>query len=512
MSSSVRVLENTYVDSVKLLAGTRAILATSGIEWGAVLTGTPANRELLIDAGFDPAELSGFGANDLVMAARGRAADEGFQAAEEAMFAGPSSASSFAGPVTRSLDEFADGRPRPNLAVISVAGPYAALEAHKALSAEMDVLLFSDNVPLEDEVALKDRAAALSRFVMGPGAGTALIDGVGLGFANAVRRGKIGVVAAAGTGAQEVMSLIHRAGLGVSQVIGVGGRDLGEAVGGRMTAQAIKALEADEATQVILLVSKPPSPEVAARILNRPGSKALVASLIGLDTPLDVAQHVMVTTDLESGVEAAVAAAGGRFEPASAELVESVDAVAPSIDDARSTIRGLFSGGTMCFEALTLLAEQGLSVHSNTPLRPELSLDEAGPDSHICLDLGEEEYTRGRPHPMIDPEARAELIVRESTFPETAVVVIDVVLGYGSHPDPAGQLAPACAEVTEITGGPQVIAYVLGTDEDPQRLTDQRRKLEEAGCIVAPTNARAALAAAAISLRRPEVAGFRRGT
>jgi FdrA protein len=306
------------------------------------------------------------------------------------------------------------------------------------------------------------------------------------------------------------MSLIDRAGLGVTQVIGVGGRDLSAAVGGRMTDLAIRILENDAETEAILLVSKPPSPDVSERLLNRPATKPIVAALIGLHEPIGISPHITLASDLEEGVVAVASAIGTTVDLIGDVPADLAVSSIGRIDDSRTAIRGLFSGGTLCFEAMTLMSEHGLRVHSNTPLAPELSLDLASGDSHVCLDLGEEEYTKGRPHPMIDPEGRLEWIRRDGRRPETAVVLLDVVLGYGGHEDPASRLAPACAELLAIEGGPQVVAYVLGTDSDPQGIVRQRRQLEEAGCIVAPTNARAALMAIAIATRRPELSGYRR--
>jgi FdrA protein len=502
---SIKGYRNTYLDSVKLLVGSRAILETDGIEWGTVISATPANLDMLVGEGFDELELAQYDADDLIMVAKGDSIADAFERADAAMFASGELQSSATAVLYRSLDEVTDLRPAPNLAIISVGGDYAALEAHKALSAGMHVLLFSDNVALDAEVELKRRAASMSLLVMGPGAGTAMLDGVGLGFANAVRRGTVGVVAAAGTGAQEVMTLIHRAGLGVSDVVGVGGRDLSDSVGGLMTTEALRSLESDDMTEVILLVSKPPSTKVAREILARPASKPIVAALIGLRDTIDVPEHVTLAATLEDGVRQVVHSAGGTLPWEFASSATSAREAMRSMSSGRVAIRGLFSGGTLCFEALTLMAQQGLRVHSNTPLSPDLSIASAGEASHICLDLGEEEYTRGRPHPMIDPAARINLILDHGHRPETAVVLLDVVLGYGSHPDPAGALAEACANVSSIENGPQVVAYLLGTDIDPQDVVRQRQILEDAGCIVAPTNARAAMMAAAIASRNPSI-------
>ncbi|MDQ6921597.1 MAG: protein FdrA, partial [Candidatus Dormibacteraeota bacterium] len=400
--------------------------------------------------------------------------------------------------------------PGANLALISVPGPYAALEAHKALSAGLHVLLFSDNVPVVAEVELKARAAQLGLFVMGPGAGTAMIGGIGLGFANVVMPGRVGIAAAAGTGAQELMCLLDSWGAGVSHVLGLGGRDLSAAVGGRTTTLALDTLEADGGTEVVVLVSKPPAPDVARALLDRPRGKPVVAALLGLDQRLGRAGSsdsagVRICSTLESAAAAAVGLLGLPRPRPERGLGARATATMARLDSKRRTVRGLFSGGTLCHEAMLLLCQRLGPVHSNVPLRPEWALP-APPGAHVCLDLGEEEFTRGRPHPMIDPESRIDLLREAARDPATAVILVDLVLGYGSHPDPASVLAPACREICERLGSPAVVAYVLGTHRDPQNYSAQREQLERAGCVVAPTAARAALLAGAVAARRPEMA------
>jgi FdrA protein len=508
MSAVVRLLADTYLDSVVQLAGSRAMREVDGVEWAAVAMATPANVDTLTDQGFDAADLAGAGAGDLVLAVRAAdddAADAALDAAQRAMFAArePAGGGAAAAP-PRSLDDALREQPGTNVAVISVPGDYAALEAHKALARGLDVLLFSDNVPVEDEIALKDHAARRGRLLMGPGAGTALLGGVGLGFANVVRRGPVGVIAAAGTGAQEAMALLDRWGSGVSQVIGLGGRDLSEAVGGRMAAQAMRVLCDDPATEVILLVSKPPAGSVARRILAGAG-KPVVAALIGLPAGAAAPDGARVTDTIEGGVAAALALLGSappdptrRHGP---DLAGIVERIAPT----RTTVRGLYSGGTLCYEALVLLGRALGPVWSNTPIDKRYGLP-APAAASVCLDLGEEEYTRGRPHPMIDPETRLGMLRELRDDPDVAVVLLDVVLGHGSHADPAGMLAPVCAQLCGSAGGPQVVAYVLGTEGDPQGYDGQVRALVEAGCVVTETAARAALTAAAIATRDPQKA------
>jgi FdrA protein len=271
-----------------------------------------------------------------------------------------------------------------------------------------------------------------------------------------------------------------------------------------MAKLAVAAMRDDPNTDAILLVSKPPSARVANDVVGQAGGTPQIAALVGLDTPLDLPEGVEVLTTLEEGVVRALAAVGIEAPDPAAGLVEEVQRACASVGDGRRLVRGLFSGGTLCYESLVILSRRLGPVYSNTPLDKRYGLP-APAGAHVCLDLGEEEYTRGRPHPMIDPEARVELMREEGRSGETAVVLVDVVLGHGSHADPAGQLAPVCAEIMEGGRGPQVVAYVLGTEGDPQGFQAQRAKLRDVGCIVTETAARASLAAAAIALRDPSL-------
>lgn len=499
----VQILRDNYKDSVRLLEATRSMLATEGVDYAWALMGTAANIETLAGEGFEDLEKTS--ANDLVLAVRANepeARTAALDLANEILFATvQSSSGEDTTPHAANLAGAMAQQEGTNVAIISVPGPYAALETHKALSAGLDVLLFSDNVPLADEVELKERARSLGRLVMGPGAGTAMIAGTGLGFANRVTPGRVGVVAAAGTGAQEAMALLDRWGVGVSHVIGVGGRDLSADVGGLMARAGIEALEADPGTDAILLVSKPPSPEVAEVLLGRAPSKPMVAALIGLSEKLDgVPEEIQVCNTLEHGVVLSVERLGVEVPDRIGDTPEAVADVITALPQSRTRLVGLFSGGTLCYEAMTIASEHIGPIHSNTPLDKSWTLP--APDgAHVCLDLGEEEYTQGRPHPMIDPEARIEWMREQVVDSTVAVVLLDVVLGDGSHEDPASLLAPVAAEI--VASGATVVAYVLGTELDPQGFDKQCRTLLEAGCIVPETAARAALAAAAIVNRDP---------
>lgn len=517
MTRLLRSRRGTYMDSIRVMSATRRMQDLPGVEWAAAVMATPAVVDELSGRGFARADLDSAGAEDLLLAIEARSdseAEAALDAGEEALIAEEVAAArseQAAERRPRTLDRALSALPGANLAIISVPGAYAALEASRALSAGLHVLLFSDNVPIEAEVELKSRAADLGLLVMGPGAGTAMLGGTGLGFANVVRPGPVGVVAAAGTGAQEVMCLLHRWGAGISHVIGVGGRDLSTEVGGRMASLGLSALRDDARTQAVVLVSKPPAPQVARSLLRAgPGDKPMVAALLGVGhdgagVGEALPPGVTVCGSLEGAALSTVRQLGLPAPDVRGGLAACAAGAMSSLGAGRRALRGLFSGGTLCHEAMLLVYRELGALHSNVPLRPEWRLS-APPGAHVLLDLGDEEFTRGRPHPMIDPASRVQPLRDAARDPATAVILIDVVLGHGSHPDPAAVLAPVCREITGEADGPAIVAYVLGTDGDPQDYARQRGQLEAAGCLVPPTAARAALLAGAIAARRPELA------
>ncbi len=485
--TAVSVRAGRWADSAKMMAAARAAEALEGVERAFCFMGTPANREEAASLGMGGPEVEAAGPDDLVIVVSGEEAEAGLAAAEDLLDRGPAASGDGAAATARAARSLTGIE--ADLAVISVPGEYAALEAHKALGAGMDVLLFSDGVTLEDEVGLKRRAHDLGRIVMGPGAGTAIVDGVALGFANVVRPGTVGVVAAAGTGAQEVTVLLDRAGAGVSQCYGTGGRDLYDDVGAITALDAIARLAADPGTEVIVCVSKPPSPVVAEGVLRALAAcgKPAVACMVGGGAP--PVEGVTVAATLEEAALTAAALAGHAVAPP--------DPPRPDWVSGRA-VRGLFSGGTLCSEAAAILAERLDKVWTNVPAGAARKLV-GPPGGHVCLDMGEEEFTRGRPHPMIDPAARAERLEIDAADPEVGVILLDVVLGYASHPDPAGVLAPVIRAALEARPQLVVVAYVLGTEDDPQVRSAQRDTLRAAGARLAQTNAAAARLAAALA-------------
>ena len=479
MSWVVRTLPDRYADSVRLMGIARALRGRDGIAACEVAMGTPANLAALADLGARAQASPG----DVVIAIDGDGdpAEQALAEAERMLSAGGNGGGvSEGGGATaparpRSLGSAAAALAGANVALVSVPGEYATLEAHRALSRGLHVFLFSDHVSVEDEVALKRRGGARGLLVMGPGCGTAMLGGVGLGFANEVPSGSVGIVAAAGTGAQEVACLVAAAGGGVSHIVGVGGRDLSSAVGGLAFRQALALLGEDERTETVLLVSKPPSPDVVAALADAlPRGKRAVAAFVGL-ADADAGYEIHDT------LEAAARAAAGSPAPDVAALEAAVDAW-PDRTAGRALL-GLFSGGSLAHEAATIVEPALGPVAGNVTGRDD------GASGHRLLDLGEEEYTRGRPHPMVDLDLRVGMIDESAADDGLGCLLLDVVLGHGSHPDPAGELAGAIARVAERA---LVVARVCGTDEDPQDARRQTAALEAAGVIVAPSNAAAA--------------------
>ena len=512
MPIAASVIRNFYRDSVALMQLSARLGQLPGIRQATAIMASEANRALLREAGLATDEVEA-GPNDLLIAieADSEAALEAAMAEASAAFDVKSG--SLASParheLPRSLEMGLEAMPAANLALISTPGDYAAAEAMKALHLGLNVMLFSNNVALEDEIALKRYAGAHGLMVMGPDCGTAILGGIPLGFANVVRRGDIGLVAASGTGLQQVTCLIDQLGHGVSQAIGTGGRDLRTEVGGLTMHQALDALAGDAGTRVIVLISKAPAPEVAVRVLEsaRKAGKPVVVNFLGADPKVLAASNLHAAKTLEDAAVIAVALSAGRQPDDLGFAALSVDVPRPG--PAQRYVRGLYSGGTFCSEAALLLSEHLAPVYSNTPIGgAEPLADVWRSRAHTLIDLGDDVFTRGRPHPMIDHRLRNERIAIEVRDPQTAVLLLDVVLGHGSHPDPAAVMAPAIAaaiaQAAEAGRRLVVIGFVCGTETDPQELKRQQAMLTEAGMIVTKTNAQAVRLAARIAA--PETA------
>jgi FdrA protein len=489
------ILKSFYQDSVALMRLAEQLRSVPGVRETAALMGTPANRELLAAAGLATPESATAGAGDLILAVDAEddaAADAAFATAKRLFEERQRTREASGRSLPRTLESALRQVPDANLAMISVPGPHAKLEALTALWRGLHVFLFSDNVSLADEVELKQLAVRQQLLCMGPDCGTAYVNGIGLGFANVVPAGRIGCVAASGTGLQAVVSRIAALGEGISHGIGVGGRDLTPEVGGAMTRLALEALAGDSATEAIVIISKPPAPSVMPilRAAIEAVKKPVIVCCLG--ATIDARARGIWTSTLDDAADAAVGAVRGQsWQPRVFSDPARVRARLAATT-ARGGLLALYTGGTLAHEARLLLE----------PLLGPVAGNVGGvtTSAHRVLDLGADEFTRGRPHPMIDPGAR-DLLVREAgRNPDVGVLLVDVVLGRAAHPDPAGSLAAAIRDArrdAERDGRALLaVASVLGTAGDPQGLAAQTAALQAAGVEVLPSNAQAARFAA----------------
>ncbi len=490
------IRSGAYYDSVILMQLQRSLAALPGILDAGAVMGTEANKAVLDQSDLLTPEAQAAAADDLVIVVRAEdhgAAQDALGQVDELLTRRRTSIEQEYRP--KSLESAAQLMPDAQWVLISVPGRYAAGVARQSLRLGKNVFLYSDNVSLDDEVALKQLAAEKGLLVMGPDCGTAIVNGVGLGFANRVRRGPIGVVAAAGTGLQAVTSRIHQLGSGVTHGLGTGGRDLSEAVGAVTARQALDLLSRDPETRVIVLISKPPAPKVADELLTvgRSAGKPVVVDFIGYSPPSRRLDDLHFATSLDEAAELAVQEAGSKRQEARGRRQDLEVADRGRFAAGQRYLRGLFSGGTLAYEALLILQGYLPGVYSNVPLDKEYRLaNSLVSQEHTIVDLGEDEFTVGRLHPMMDNDLRIRRLQQEAADPQVAVILLDMVLGYGAHPDPASELAPAIAQArakAEQAGRYlEVVAVVVGTDEDPQDMDAQVRQLEEAGARVDASN------------------------
>jgi len=485
------IRSGAYYDSAFLMQLQRTLSDLPGILDAGVIMGTEANKDLLAHIDLLCPDAQAAKPDDLVIVVRAEddaAAQLALSRVDELLTRRKTTVGQEYLP--QSLETAAEMLPDAGWVLVSVAGRYAAGVARQALRLGKHVFLFSDNVSVDEEIALKQMAAEMGLLVMGPDCGTASIRGIGLGFANKVRPGPIGVVAAAGTGLQQVTSRIHQLGGGVSYGIGTGGRDLSEKVGAVTFRQGIDLLSRDLETQVIVLISKPPAPKVADDVLRlaRSAGKPVVVNFIGHAPSARQVDNLYFVFSLDEAAGLAVELAAQSTQSPISDL-HDLARFAPS----QRYLRGLFSGGTLAYEAQYILQNYLPCVYANAPLNKEYRLaNSLVSQAHTIIDLGEDEFTVGRLHPMMDNELRIRRLLEEANDPETAVIMLDVVLGYGSHPDPASELAPAIAQArtqAEKAGRYlEVVAVVTGTDEDPQDLAAQIRQLKAAGARVETSN------------------------
>lgn len=509
------VKPNLFRDSIQLMRLTEDVKKLDGVDDAVVSMGTDTNKRLLRDLRLLGRESEGAGDGDLIIAVRvaeGAKADEVMERVQKLVMAPPSARGGSRRRAFHSLGAALETMEGANLAVVSIPGKQAFQPSMELLRKGVNIHLFSDHVSKEEEIALKKFASSKGLVVLGPGAGTSIINGVGLGFANSVRRGGIGIVASAGTGIQEVTTMLDRVGLGVSQALGVGGTDVSREVGGLMMKDCLGMLEHDEGTRMVMIIAKAPAEKVfrdVMRHVDRKTAKPVVACFLGLTSAPDLGERVVYAKTLHSAVAKAASAMGksadrefrSKVSVSFEDLQKTAKELSSGLRPGQRYVRGLYSGGTIAHETLLIFRELFGEAYSNTPLSDKFALED--PDrsrGNSIVDLGDEFFTAGRAHPMIDPTLRRLRLAQEARDSSVAVILLDIVLGYGSSPDPAGALQKTIEDAKRSAkrrGGDLVVmAHVCGTESDPQSLKEQSGKLTSAGAVLFESNALMAATAA----------------
>ena len=504
MFAGTVIRKNQYYDSVFLMGINDRLMKVKGVTQTAVLMATDSNKEVLAGLGFTHPELTTATPNDLVVAVIAetqKAVDAVLDHLDEWLTEVRSSKPTLD---LHTLAEAITVKPQANLVVVSVPGEYAAHETRKSLEAGMNVFLFSDNVSIEDEVSLKQYAQDHGLIVMGPDCGTSILGGVGVGFANVVRRGKIGVIGAAGTGLQEFTSMVHNSGYGISHALGTGSRDLSDMVGAITTLTALTALEKDPNTEVITILSKPAGVKTLSNLVDRIKTckKPVIVCFLGIQQALGGEGKLFQRArTIDEAVARAIRQIGG--DPTRLKRLLDDSEILPASEERKGWrseqkyLRGIFAGGTFCYQTQQILQEGGIKVYSNAPLDKAFKLEH--PDTsreHTIVDMGDDFYMVGKLHPMIDSTQRRLRIIKEAHDPEVAVLLLDFILGYNSSMDPVGELIGTIHEAQQIAikrdGRLTVVTSICGTDGDPQDLALQTKMLKDSGAIVFHSNARAA--------------------
>jgi succinyl-CoA synthetase alpha subunit len=505
MPSGFVIRTNQYYDSVYLMGVNKRLSQVEGVEQTAVLMGSEKNKVLLEDIGIRDREIDNAQPNDLIVAVIAKTPgivksilndlDNALSAIDE-------------GVSTSHIHTFEDAlveKSLANLAVISIPGEYVYREALKALKANLNLFIFSSNVSLEDELKLKRYAAEKNLLVMGPDCGTSILGGKGIGFANALRRGNIGAIGPSGTGLQEFTSQIHNSGFGISHAIGTGSHDLSAEIGAITTSMALEVLDEDPHTEAIAIIAKPPDRKVLDILLERAQNctKPMIGCFLGMSGDQDLATRgVHGARTIDDAVKTAIQITSGIAYLQKTDLTRQEREIARQHRDNWSReqrfLRGLFAGGTFCYQSQQILGEAGFTVYTNAPIDPQYKLVRTNESQeHTLIDMGDDDYTLGRPHPMIDSTMRIQRILSEGQDPTVAVILLDFILGFNASMNPVGELLDSILVAKQIRkeqgGELTVVASICGTDSDPQDLNLQMEMLEDAGVILFQSNARAAL-------------------
>ncbi|MHA2366353.1 MAG: acyl-CoA synthetase FdrA [Candidatus Hodarchaeales archaeon] len=510
------IRKNEYRDSVQLMQAASEAMKLEGIDTASLFIGTDNNKKILAESGLITPEVEKASPNDIIVAIRAVTESNAITALDVIInkLTGTAIVDRDLERTFKSTRSALTSLPEANLVVISVPGEYATREAQLAIENGRNVFLFSDNVSIEEEIALKKSANEKNLIVMGPDCGTSIISGKGIGFANVVKKGSIGLVGASGTGLQEVTSLTHIRGRGVSHAIGTGSRDVKDSIGGISTITGLNALSNDPITKVIVVVSKPPEKNTMHKILRHIQSieKPVVVNFLGVEPSIIEKYNLINASTLEAAAYISCAIdeqtdmkqyQNWDFDKPRQNIDQLIQQETKKLSETQQYIRGLYAGGTFTYEAALILSnlflDQVFSNVSGSGIKPLPDLQKSL--EHTIIDLGDDTFTIGKPHPMIDQTYRKQRFLHEASDPSTAVIMLDFVLGYGAHLDPIGDMNETLEEIRAKDNYVTIIAHICGTELDPQDWKKSFEILQKFNVITMPTNVQAVRLAALIVSR-----------
>ena len=470
------IKKDLYKDSVSLMLLNNKINDHDAVNIASIMMASPANKEMFESNGLLTDEVKNASANDVAIVLDLKddsKLDEIINIIDESLSQNQSDSTDAKKSIDTLEDAFNEMKDA-NLAIISIAGSYVYSVANKCLDKNLNLMIFSDNVDIEEERKLKQKAKEKNLLVMGPDCGTSIINGIPLAFANTVKKGKIGIVGASGTGIQEVISVLDQNGYGISQAIGTGGRDLHSEIGAISFIQAFDMLMEDDQTEVVIALSKPPAKEVKENLENYflKSKKPIAAIFLG-EEPKDHYENLYWADTLDEVATLAIDLLEKKKPENKTDRFEVIDK--------KGSIKGLFCGGTLASESANLI-QRALNITYKKSDDGYL----LNKDGFQVIDLGDDKYTKGKPHPMIDPNARIPFIKKAIEDNDTKVVLMDVVLGYGSHDNPASTITDVIKE--NSNKDVEFVITLCGTKGDYQNIDSQKQLLEEAGAKVFRTN------------------------
>jgi len=503
--------KNFFRDSVQMMQFSQQLKDEQGVIDAAIVMGTDLNKNTLKKMGLLTEDGISATENDTLITINCQdenSLNNAVQKAEQLLTSDITKSKNEFNDLSSALDAFDNA----NMASLSIPGQFVKEMATELIRKQLHLFVFSDHVPLEDEILLKNLALENNVLFMGPEAGTSILNGTVFGFGNRIRSGSVGIIGASGTGIQESSTMIDLFGEGISHAIGVGGRDLRNDIGGMMTMKTMEVFEDDPNTKAVLLVSKPVGDDVRNKIINKINNfskKNYVLCLIGDNENREDSAKIKFSKSIQISVLKILKYVNDDAYKKIKDVVrKQVDdsiklakSLSSDLNNDQRFVRGFFAGGTLCYESKIILEQMIGKVYSNLSSDDEYSIKgNAASKENTLIDFGEEEFTSARPHPIIDPLLRKNRILEDADDPNVGVIIIDIICGINAAKNTmafhAETIKKAIENAKEKGRRLSVFAYICGTEKDVSE--NELKLLTDSGAKLFTSNALMSFAAALV--------------